>query len=334
MMDEAEADARLSQRQYDFAALIAKADALARRADNRAAASFYANALRLARVRAPLDHEMPLIEHARTMSERLSADFRKVIERATQNAPQRLADACAIMFGEKSANNAPTFLKPFPQQPTSLFYPDLPLIGFFEPVTFPWAEAIEALTPQIVNEAAALLQEGSGFRPYVETCKDRLQGDSHGLLNNPDWSTLSFWKNGEAVAENCALCPSIARAMADILPLCHIGVRAPNVVLSLLRPGARIPPHTGMLNTRLICHLPLIVPQDCGFRVGTETRRWEVGKLLIFDDTIEHEAWNNSAEDRLILIFDVWRPELTAEERSGICALFQAIETYQGQVLI
>ena len=66
-----------------------------------------------------------------------------------------------------------------------------------------------------------------------------------------------------------------------------------------------------MLNTRLICHLPLIVPPGCGFRVGNETREWEEGKLLIFDDTIEHEAWNESDQDRVVLIFDIWRPELS-----------------------
>jgi aspartyl/asparaginyl beta-hydroxylase (cupin superfamily) len=94
-------------------------------------------------------------------------------------------------------------------------------------------------------------------------------------------------------------------------------------MFSLLRPGARITPHTGTHNTRLTCHLPLIVPPDCGFRVGNETREWEEGKLLIFDDAIEHEAWNSSDRDRLILIFDIWRPELSEQEKREIGALFR-----------
>jgi aspartyl/asparaginyl beta-hydroxylase (cupin superfamily) len=334
IMTEAEADARLNERRDDIAALIAKGDALARRADNRAAASFYGSALGLARRRPVEVNLAPRLAHAQTMANRLAADFRATLEAALIGAPPRLAEACQIMFGEKSANNAPTFMKPFPQQPTSFFFPGLPLIGFFDPADFAWATRLEALTQTIRAEAMPLLESSAGFRPYVESNKSRPQGDAHGLLDNPDWSTLSFWEKGSAVAKNCALCPSIARAITDIIPLCHIGVRAPNVVLSLLRPGARIPPHTGMLNTRLICHLPLIVPPNCGFRVGTETRHWEVGKLLIFDDTIEHEAWNDSDENRLILIFDVWRPELSAPERLGICTLFDAIETYQGRVLI
>ena len=101
-------------------------------------------------------------------------------------------------------------------------------------------------------------------------------------------------------------------------------------MFSLLKGGARIPAHTGMLNTRLISHLPLIVPADCGFRVGNEIRQWEVGKLMIFDDTIEHEAWNDSCEDRVVLIFDVWRPELTLDERGAVTAIFAAIDGFSG----
>jgi aspartyl/asparaginyl beta-hydroxylase (cupin superfamily) len=114
------------------------------------------------------------------------------------------------------------------------------------------------------------------------------------------------------------------------VPLPHITIRAPSILFSLLKPGARIAAHNGMINTRLICHLPLIVPPGCGFRVGNETREWEVGKLLIFDDTIEHEAWNDSEEDRVILIFDVWRPEVTEDERRAVTAIFEAIDSGDG----
>jgi aspartyl/asparaginyl beta-hydroxylase (cupin superfamily) len=90
----------------------------------------------------------------------------------------------------------------------------------------------------------------------------------------------------------------------------------------MLKAGAHIAAHTGMFNTRLICHLPLIVPPDCRFRVGNEVREWQPGKLMIFNDTIEHEAWNDSAEDRVILIFDIWRPELSDREKHELTALF------------
>jgi aspartyl/asparaginyl beta-hydroxylase (cupin superfamily) len=106
--------------------------------------------------------------------------------------------------------------------------------------------------------------------------------------------------------------------------------RSPSILFSLLRPGARIPPHTGILNTRLICHLPLVVPPRCGFRVGNETREWVEGKAWVFDDTVEHEAWNFSDRTRVILLFEVWQPDLTASERDLVSAMFEAIDSDRG----
>ena len=136
-----------------------------------------------------------------------------------------------------------------------------------------------------------------------------------------------MWQYGELLQENAARCPKTVRAMADI-PLAWVKNRSPSVLFSLLRPGAHIPPHTGEVNTRLICHLPLIVPENCSLRVGNETRPVVEGRAWVFDDTIEHEAWNGSAETRVILLFEVWRPELSAEERGLVSAMFEAIESY------
>ena len=115
------------------------------------------------------------------------------------------------------------------------------------------------------------------------------------------------------------------------IPLAIVTNRSPSVLFSLLRPGARIPPHTGLVNTRLICHLPLIVPPECGFRVGNDTRTPVEGKAWVFDDTIEHEAWNRSGQTRVILLFETWRPELSVEERAFVGAMFNAIDEYTGQ---
>jgi aspartyl/asparaginyl beta-hydroxylase (cupin superfamily) len=99
-------------------------------------------------------------------------------------------------------------------------------------------------------------------------------------------------------------------------------------MFSLLKPHSKIPAHTGMVNCRFVCHLPLIVPPHCGFRVGATTREWRVGELMVFDDCVEHEAWNDSDHDRLILIFDVWRPELSLDERQQIDTLFRIVNAY------
>ena len=99
-------------------------------------------------------------------------------------------------------------------------------------------------------------------------------------------------------------------------------------LFSILRPHTHIPPHHGMLNTRLICHLPLIVPDGCRLRVGNHTRPVVAGEVLIFDDSIEHEAWNDSDEVRVILLFEIWRPELTPAERAALTRLFEAVSLY------
>ncbi len=101
-------------------------------------------------------------------------------------------------------------------------------------------------------------------------------------------------------------------------------------MFSLLKPRTRIPPHTGVSNVRLVAHLPLIIPEGCGFRVGNETRQWVPGTAWVFDDTLEHEAWNDSDQLRAILIFDVWHPHLTAAERALITALSAGLNQFTG----
>jgi len=113
-------------------------------------------------------------------------------------------------------------------------------------------------------------------------------------------------------------------------PLCRVPQRSPSILFSLLKPGAHIPAHHGLVNTRLIGHLPLIVPGKCTFRVGNDVRDWVEGKAWAFDDTIEHEAWNHSNGTRVILLFDIWRPELTEEERGLVVSLFEAIDAHSG----
>jgi len=136
-------------------------------------------------------------------------------------------------------------------------------------------------------------------------------------------------KDGVTVAENAARCPVTIAALHDV-PLCRIDNRTPSVLISLLRPGVRIPPHHGFMNARLICHLPLVVPPQCALRVGNETRAWHEGQVVIFDDSMEHEAWNLSQEPRAVLIFDVWRPELSEQERSLVAAMLGAIDRFDG----
>jgi aspartyl/asparaginyl beta-hydroxylase (cupin superfamily) len=107
---------------------------------------------------------------------------------------------------------------------------------------------------------------------------------------------------------------------------------APTAFFSILDAGAHIPAHTGVTNSRVIVHLPLVLPGACRFRVGSQTREWRLGEAWVFDDTIEHEAWNDSAWPRAILIFDVWNPFLADGERAVIRRAIPAVAEFFGSV--
>jgi aspartyl/asparaginyl beta-hydroxylase (cupin superfamily) len=131
------------------------------------------------------------------------------------------------------------------------------------------------------------------------------------------------------VEVNVRRCPRTFQALAGA-PQPQVQGRSPASMFSVLQPRTHIPPHTGVANTRLVVHLPLIVPEGCGFRVGGETRDWREGEAWVFDDTINHEAWNRSDEPRTILIFDVWSPRIAPAEREAIAVLIAAIDQFNG----
>jgi aspartyl/asparaginyl beta-hydroxylase len=321
-------DRALALEPRNLSALVVKADQLAATGDGRAASSFYRAAVN----GAPPANELPAplrdeLRRAEAMCERYAAQFEAFLrERLVARglvegrSTARFRDSLDILAGRK---------KIYFQEPRQYFLPGLPQIQFYERDDFPWLDKLEAATADIRAELMAILQEESAFKPYVEGDARLPQTEHQGMLNNPSWSAFYLWKQGEIVPQNAARCPKTLSALADA-PFAGVKNRSPSVMFSLLRPGARIPPHTGEVNTRLICHLPLIVPDHCSFRVGNETRRLVEGKAWVFDDTMEHEAWNGSDRTRVILLFEIWRPELTAEERGLVSAMFEAIDAYGG----
>lgn len=289
-------------------------------ADERGALSFYESALLLSSAQtipADLGAELGRAEAWVAEHRALAAGRREAALTALghprESRSARFQRSVEILAGERQI---------FLQQPTGYYFPELPQIQFYDTARFDWVPAIEAATGSIRAELQTLLSRGTeGFRPYLQHQPDRPRSDDNRLLDNVDWSALFLAENGKTADEYVARCPATWEAVqAAPLPRIH---NSPTVMFSLLRAGARIAPHTGTHNARLICHLPLIVPDGCGFRVGNEIRQWQEGKLLIFDDTIEHEAWNESAEDRVVLIFDIWRPELSEREREEVAALFR-----------
>ena len=321
---ERAADEVLRRDNRNLRALIMKGDARQAGGDEAGAASFYNNVLKLAaqlgELPADLRAELARIEQATQAFKgrsraRLEAHLAEAgLGPEAQSA--RFRESLGILLEEKQV---------YYQQPSAYYFPGLPQRQYYEREEFAWAPAVEAATGGMLGELKAALADALPFRPYLQAREDRPTYDFHGLLDNPDWSTLYLWENGGPVEQNVARFPKTFAAMQQV-PLPHITTRAPSILFSLLKPGARIEAHNGMINTRLICHLPLIVPPGCGFRVGNEVREWEVGKLLIFDDTIEHEAWNDSGEDRDVVIFEVWLPELTEDESRAVTAIFEAID--------
>ncbi len=205
-----------------------------------------------------------------------------------------------------------------------LCYPFLPADEFFDDSHFPWFEQLSAATDAIRAELLELIQDpGDALRPYVRMESGIGENKWSGLDHSLDWGAIFLWEYGEPNRPVLERCPRTAE-MLDSLPVSHIPGRAPSAFFSMLKPHTRIPPHTGVTNTRAIVHLPLVVPDGCGFRVGGETRQWVVGQPFAFDDTIEHEAWNDSDELRSVLIFDVWNPHLTEREHDIIARYYAA----------
>lgn len=208
-----------------------------------------------------------------------------------------------------------------------LCYPFLPADEFFDDHHFPWFANLAAATPAIRAELQALLADpGDALRPYVKLDTGTPPNKWSTLDNQLDWGACFLWEYGQPNQPVLDRCPATTAALAAV-PTAHIPGRAPSAFFSILKPHTRIPAHTGVSNTRAIIHLPLIVPDLCGFRVGGETRPWIEGVPFAFDDTIEHEAWNDSDQVRAVLIFDVWNPHLTEAEQAVIADYYATVDT-------
>jgi aspartate beta-hydroxylase len=233
---------------------------------------------------------------------------------------RRFRDAVDILVGRK---------RRYDSQSVMLHYPRLVPVEFFERGEFPWLDAVEAGTEAIRAEFLEVLRTEQGFTPYITYPADVPHDQWAELNNSPRWSAFHLYKNGERIEANAARCPVTMGILAGV-PQPELAARTPAAMYSLLKPRTRIPPHTGVTNVRLVTHLPLIVPPGCGFRVGNETRQWVPGKAWVFDDTIEHEAWNDSDQLRVVFIFDIWHPHLTQAERAMISALSRGLEAFSG----
>jgi tetratricopeptide (TPR) repeat protein len=325
--EEAALDRVLADQPRNIGALIMKGDCRGRTGDNRAAVSFYKAALNAAAYAGQVSPMLaPELQRVEGLCKAAEGEFEQHLQEklalegiATSNRSRRFQDALDIMLGKKEV---------FLQQPSSFYFPGLPQIQFYERADFPWLAAVEEAVPEMRRELETVIEEEGAFKPYVEAAPNRPQ-PANEMLGDPSWAAFHLWKSGAPVPQNAERCPRTMTALAHA-PMPVIKGRSPMALFSRLRPGAHIKPHHGLLNTRLICHIPLVTPPNCRLRVGNEVREWEEGRALIFDDSIEHEAWNGSDRTRTVLLFEVWRPEIGEEERRALTAMFEAITDYGG----
>jgi aspartate beta-hydroxylase len=313
----------------DVRALLMMADSHAASGDERAASSYYSSVVQL--VEATGDASMRgEAARAQRLLDQIADRYGAHVEQALSAHPlgepsgRRMRRSLDLLLGKSDL---------YVQQPKYFYFPELPNIQYAERDQFPWMDRVEAATDAIRAELLKVLEEDSafsdtGFTPYIEAEPNRPSFNDNSMIGNPDWSAFYLWKAGAPVRENIARCPSVMEALAEA-PLCTIPGRTPSIHFSLLRPGMHIKPHHGFMNARYVCHLPLIVPDGCAMRVGSDTREWVEGRACLFDDSIEHEAWNRNPDKlRVVLIFDVWRPELSAEEQAFVSSVLQAIDAY------
>ncbi|MBV8945307.1 MAG: aspartyl/asparaginyl beta-hydroxylase domain-containing protein, partial [Solirubrobacterales bacterium] len=192
---------------------------------------------------------------------------------------------------------------------SGMIYPDLPSRPWHDPRDFPLVGYLETHFEEIREEITAL----------GET---QFQRESERIGRTGDWDVAFLYERGRRHDEVCVACPVTTHGI-ETYPT--IRTMAGLIYVSRLRAETHVAAHRGPTNLRVRCHLAVKVPDgDCALRVGEETRRWEEGKCLVFDDYFEHEAWNHSAADRIVLIVDLWHPALSATE----VALLEGLHGY------
>lgn len=298
----------------DLSALLLKATML-HNAGNPDAGEIYGRALAQVEEPAP-PHLAPVLQVARQRYAAWQAETRdRLLDRAGAVAPITPA---LRAFVDASLHLA----SPEREGPTHYCYPGLTTAGFHDRANFPWLARLEAMSATIERELAAILQVSTG-RPYIQY-PDHVPVDQWQVLNgSADWSAIHLIERGVVSDLARRHCPETL-ALLETLPQPGVAGIGPNAMFSLLAPHTHIPPHTGITNTRLICHLPLVTPPGCWFRVGDETRPWQMGEAMVFDDTIEHEAMNPTDHMRAVLIFDIWHPDMDEDARRGVGAVMAA----------
>ncbi|MCZ6559471.1 MAG: aspartyl/asparaginyl beta-hydroxylase domain-containing protein [Gammaproteobacteria bacterium] len=263
----------------------------------------------------------------RTLNQHYKQMNQQILDELAGKYPAKERDrferAMRILYREEKAEyNHPL------QRPEFILIPGMQALPWFEREDFDWIPRVEAAYDDIRGELDVLLEEEAEFSPYIvaneegtDHSKTRAGTDFSSLVGSPMWTSFHMTKAGE-ISKNYARCPKTMEVM-ESLPYPEAEAYMPEIFFSRLQPGGHIIPHYGQMNFRLTVHLGLIIPDGCGIRAGEETRHWEAGKVLAFDDSFEHEAWNRGESERIVLIFEAWHPDIRQAEIDGLQMFFR-----------
>jgi aspartate beta-hydroxylase len=264
--------------------------------------------------------ELPFISEASKIANNITRNARHTKQK-------QAIDEISLGFDESKKKRLYDFLDSFHgiqvpkyadpmQKPTYHVFPDLEPLPFYDTRTFNWVEVLEENWLEIKDELNSLYNKKVSVKPYIENASTGNQ-ELDVLADSLDWSSIHLIKSGEYNKKLLDKCPT-TKAVLEQLPLSVLSGNGPEAFLSVLQPGAEIKPHYGLSNIKLTVHLGIEIPKNCAIRVGNETQEWQEGKVLIFDDSFEHEAWNHSEEERKVFILEIWHPDLSYLERQGI----------------
>ena len=234
-------------------------------------------------------------------------------ETALEQVPNRPSSASSIVPSEARPLPArfQTYLAGLRlnhEKPYMGTYPGLRSMPWYEPQQFQLVRDLEAAADKIAAELRAL--SGSGFHDEAEE-----------IDRTGRWSVLFLYRAGQKNGDNCRRLPeTVAVIEANRTARSLAG----GAYFSVLAPGTRVAPHEGPTNMRLRCHLGIDVPDGCALRVSGETHTWQEGRCVVFDDTFTHEVWNTSDRERVVLVVDLWHPDLTDDE----VALLRGLHRY------
>ena len=206
------------------------------------------------------------------------------------------------------------------QRPLDHFERSLTRKPFWDADELPAAQALEAAYADILGELQGLLSHHGGAEASFAEYHSR-------VVAAGSWSDVQLFAGCRRDRAHCELCPQTASIVAA-QPRLNTVIFGSHF-FSRLAPGTHLSRHCGPSNFRLRCHLALTVPPGVRIRVGDEVREWVAGKCLIFDDSFEHEVWHDGTDDRVVLICDLWHPEIVLDKH-----ILPLLNTWQRESLL